>query len=119
MHVTETDFVFKNQEGRPINEDKWRKKYWYRALRACEVRPRKLYATRHTFISVGLSNGVKIQWLAEYCGTSVAMIDKHYGRYVKSDSQEHLQHVFGPKTGTFYGTLRDGPTIQRAKWLKI
>jgi hypothetical protein len=27
---------------------------------------------RHTFISVGLTHGVKIKWLAEYCGTSVA-----------------------------------------------
>jgi hypothetical protein len=34
------------------------------------------------------------------------MIEKHYGRYVKSDSREQLQRVFGAKTGTFYGTLR-------------
>ena len=108
LHVTETDFVFKNHEGRPINEDKWRKKYWYRALRACNIRPRKFYASRHTFISAGLSNGVNPKWLAEYCGTSVAMIEKHYGRYIKSDSQEQLQRVFGAKTGTFYGTLHKG-----------
>jgi hypothetical protein len=30
-----------------------------------------------SFISVGLTNGVKIKWLADYCGTSVAMIEKH------------------------------------------
>jgi hypothetical protein len=34
-----------------------------------------------SFISVGLTNGVKIKWLADYCGTSVAMIEKHYGKY--------------------------------------
>ena len=61
LHVTENDFVFKNQEGNPIIEDKWRAKYWYRALRACGIRARKFYATRHTFISVGLSQGVKHQ----------------------------------------------------------
>jgi integrase len=55
LHATETDLVFKNREGRPINEDKWRKKYWYRALRPCNIRPRKFYATRHTFISDALS----------------------------------------------------------------
>jgi len=33
---------------------------------------------------------VNIEWLAEYCGTSVAMIEKHYGRYIKSDSREQL-----------------------------
>jgi len=66
LHVTEADLVFKNSEGRAINEDKWRKKYWYRALRACGIRPRKFYATRHTFISIGLSQGLNIKWLAEY-----------------------------------------------------
>jgi integrase len=112
LHLTEVDFLFKNSEGRPINEDKWRKKYWYRALRACNVRPRKFYATRHTFISVGLSNGVNPKWLAEYCGTSVAMIEKHYGRYIKSDSREQLERLFGAKPGTLYGTLREGTDDQ-------
>ena len=106
LHVTEVDFVFKNSEGRPINEDKWRKKYWYRALRACAIRPRKFYATRHTFISIGLSQGLNIKWLAEYCGTSVAMIEKHYGRYIKSDSREQLERLFGAQTETFPETLR-------------
>ena len=41
-------------------------------------------------ISDALSHGVNIRWQAEYCGTSVAMIGKHYGWYVKSDSQEQL-----------------------------
>lgn len=82
--------MFKNNEGRPINEDKWRKKYWYRALRVLEIRPRKFYATRHTFISVALSEGLNIKWIAEYCETSVAMIEKHCGRYIRSDSRDQL-----------------------------
>ena len=115
LHVTETDLVFKNSEGRPINEDKWRKKYWYRALRACNVRPRKFYATRHTFISDALSQGANIKWLAEYCGTSVAMIEKHYGRYIKSDSREQLERLFGAKTETFSETLRYGNDDERSE----
>jgi hypothetical protein len=59
-------------------------------------------------ISVGLSQGANIKWLAEYCGTSVAMIEKHYGRYIRSDSQEQLERLFGAKTETFTETLRDG-----------
>jgi integrase len=105
LHVTENDFVFKNQEGNPIIEDKWRAKYWYRALRACGVRARKFYATRHTFISVALTRGVKIKWLAEYCGTSVAMIEKHYGKYLDGDSKEQLQKLFEAKSETFSETL--------------
>jgi integrase len=71
-----------------------RAKIWYRALRAKEIRARKPYTMRHTFISVGLTNGVKIKWLAEYCGTSVAMIEKHYGKYLGGDSEEQLSRLF-------------------------
>jgi hypothetical protein len=79
------------------------------------VRPRKFYATRHTFISDALSQGANIKWLAEYCGTSVAMIEKHYGRYIKSDSREQLERLFGAKTETFTGTLRVGSDGERSE----
>jgi hypothetical protein len=52
---------------------------------------------RHTFISVGLTNGVKIKWRAEYCGTSVAKIEKHYGKYLGGDSEEQLNGFWGLK----------------------
>ena len=34
------------------------------------------------------------------------MIEKHYGRYVKSDSREQLERLFGAKPETFTETLR-------------
>jgi len=49
----------------------------------------------------GFAHGVKIKWLAEYCGTSVAMIEKHYGNYVGGDSEEQLNQLFGAKSETF------------------
>src|SRR5207249_502266 len=112
------EFVFKNQEGNPIKEDKWRAKYWYRALRTCEIRARKFYTTRHTFISAALSQGVNPKWLAEYCGTSLAMIEKHYGRYIKSDSKEQLKRVFEPKTGTFTGTQHSEGGAEKTEIMK-
>ena len=48
-----------------LNEDKRRKKYRHRALRACNVRPRKFYATRHTFLSVALSKGLNTKFLSD------------------------------------------------------
>ena len=42
---------------------------------------RKFYATRHTFISIALSRGVNLKWLAEYRGTSVVMIERSYGSW--------------------------------------
>jgi len=93
LHVTESNYVFLNQEGQPLNFHTWRGGVWYRILRGASIRERKPYACRHTFISVGLSKGVSIKWLAEYCGTSVAMIEKHYGRYVKNDAAEQLSKL--------------------------
>ncbi len=105
LHATENDYVFKNHEGSPINEDKWRKKHWYRALRAMGIKPRKFYATKHTYISVALSAGCNIKWLAEQCGTSVAMIEKHYGRYIKDDGDAPLRALLGVETVTFAETF--------------
>ena len=105
LHVAEDTPVFLNHDGEPINFHTWRAKIWYRALRAKEVRVRKPYTMRHTFISVGLTNGVKIKWLAEYCGTSVAMIEKHYGKYLGGDSEEQLERLIRAKTETLGETV--------------
>jgi len=76
------------------------------------IRPRKFYATRHTFISVAVSKGCNLKWVAEYCGTSVEMIEKSYGRYITDDGVDPLirslgeakgktlRQTFSPKTGT-------------------
>ena len=113
LHVTEDDHVFKNRQGTPINEDKWRKKHWYNALRALSIRERKFYAIRHTYISVALSAGVNIKWLAEECGTSVAMIEKHYGRYIKDDGDAPLRDLLGAKSKTLGETLSTGTRGKR------
>jgi len=82
------EHVFLNEDGKPMDFHTWRGKLlgrktkagaktphgvWYRALRGAGVRPRGPYHTRHTFISVGLSYGANIKWLADYCGTSPDM----------------------------------------------
>jgi hypothetical protein len=103
LHVGEDTPVFLNHDGEPVDFHTWRAKIWYRALRAKEIR--KPYTMRHTFISVGLTHGVKIKWLAEYCGTSVAMIEKHYGKYLGGDSEEQLDRLFGAKSETSSETL--------------
>ena len=43
------------------------------------------YSLRHTHISLALKAGVHIQVLAENCGTSVRMIERHYGKFLRRD----------------------------------
>jgi hypothetical protein len=85
------------------------------ALRATGVRPRKFYATRHTFLSVGLSRGCNAKWVATYCGTSLEMLDRHYGRWMNDDAAQltllagvseaeanrRVRAAGGRRTGTF------------------
>jgi integrase len=97
LHVTEEAHVFLNQDGEPVNFHTWRAKIWYRALRAKNIRERRPYTMRHTFISLGLTTGVNPKWLADYCGTSLAMIEKHYGKYIRNDSDEQLSRMIRPK----------------------
>jgi integrase len=66
----------RNPEGRPIDVKVFTQWTWNPALRRLNLRPRKFYATRHTFISVALTRGWNLKALAEYCGTSVAMIER-------------------------------------------
>ena len=55
---------------------------------------------------IPLSRGLNIKVLAEHCGISVQMIEKHYGMYITSDAQEQLSKLFGSKTETFTETLK-------------
>lgn len=43
------------------------------------------YSLRHTHASLALLAGVNIQVLAENMGTSVRMIEKHYGKFLRAD----------------------------------
>jgi integrase len=60
-----------------------------------------LYALRHTHISLALLAGVNIQVLAENCGTSVRMIELHYGKFLRADRRAMFDKVQGlvPATG--------------------
>ena len=109
LHVTEETHIFLNQEGQPVNFHTWRAKIWYRALRAKKLRERRPYTMRHTFISLGLTTGVNPKWLADYCGTSLAMIEKHYGKYIRNDADEQLSRMIAVKTETS-GETQEGRT---------
>jgi integrase len=114
LHTTEESYVFLNVEGQPLDFHTWcgerrgksddkekaSRGVWYRMSRAAGVRERKPYTMRHTFISAGLTNGVNPKWLAEYCGTSLQMIEKHYGKYMRNDAAEQLAKLAGTMTQT-------------------
>ena len=60
------------------------------ASRAACVRLRKFHATRHTFISLALTHGVNDRYLAERCGTSLELSERHYGRFMPGNEDAQL-----------------------------
>ena len=110
LHSDGTEFIFLSPAGKPMTDTWWPKRgaarrpvdeeskgIWFRCLRSLGIRPRKFYMTRHTFIAWALSEGANLKGLAEYCGTSVLMIEQSYGRYIRKDSLGPLLGA-GPKS---------------------
>jgi integrase len=89
------DFVFTTPEGHAIDADRFVEQHWHRALSATGTRPRPFYNCRHSFISCALERGAKIKWLADYCGTSIEMLQKHYARWLQGDDHQ-LALLVGP-----------------------
>jgi integrase len=64
----------------PLNLDNFRKRHWSPAVEAAGVRtPATPYDMRDTFASNALAAGVTVFELAKIMGTSVRMIERHYG----------------------------------------
>jgi len=76
----------------------WGKSHQHRPMQAA-VRAAKLpaetvfYSLRHYHISKALAAGVPVQVVAENCGTSVRMIEKHYGKFLPQDRRDFFNAV--------------------------
>ena len=76
----DTPLLFPAPEGVPLNLDNFRKREWAPAVEAAGVEtPATPYDMRDTFASNALAAGVTVFDLARVMGTSVRMIEKHYG----------------------------------------
>jgi integrase len=76
----DTPLVFAAPQGGVLNLDNWRRRQWAPAIEASGVRrPARIYDLRSTFASDALAAGVPVFTLARITGTSVRMIERHYG----------------------------------------
>jgi integrase len=66
--------------GGLLDIDNWRRRTWAPAIEAAGVRrPARIYDLRSTFASDALVAGISVFELARIMGTSVLMIERHYG----------------------------------------
>lgn len=76
----DTPRLFPSPGGELLNLDNWRRRTWAPAIEAAGVAtPARIYDLRSTFASDALAAGVTVFELARIMGTSVAMIERHYG----------------------------------------
>lgn len=88
--------IFENPvTGRAWHDERsQRDHYWKPTLKRLGVRYRTSYKTRHTFISIALSHGVKPAYLAEQAGHSLKMMLEVYARFIPStDGAERAQLI--------------------------
>jgi integrase len=76
----DTPLLFPAPEGGLMNLNNFRRREWAPAVEASGVRrPARIYDLRSTFASDALAAGVSVFRLARVMGTSVRMIERHYG----------------------------------------
>jgi hypothetical protein len=86
---TNGPLVFANSRRGHIDLHTFRQRHWRPALRAAGIEPlRQPYDLRHTYATFALRSGLPVFALSRYMGTSLAMIDLHYG-HLASDGREH------------------------------
>jgi hypothetical protein len=72
--------LFAAPEGGLLDLHNFRRREWNPAITSSRVRkPARIYDLRSTFASNALAAGVTVFELARMMGTSVAMIERHYG----------------------------------------
>ena len=76
----DTPLLFPAPAGGVLNLNNWRRREWAPAVEASGIAtPARIYDLRSTFASDALAAGVSAFELARVMGTSIDMIERHYG----------------------------------------
>jgi integrase len=92
--------VFPSPNGGHFDLHNFRNRYWKPAQLATGITPlRRVYDLRHTFATFALRAGITTFELSRYMGTSLGMIDRHYGHHLARDGREHAIRLLDLFTG--------------------
>jgi len=85
--------LFVRDDGKPWAHSDWDELVRNAATAAELPKGTCLYTLRHSFITQAIIDGLTTLDVARLCGTSVMMIEKHYGHLVASAARERLAKV--------------------------
>ena len=80
-------------DGKPWGHSDWDELVRDAAKAAKLPKGTCLYTLRHSFITQAITDGMTTLDVARLCGTSVGMIEKHYGHLVAGAARERLAEV--------------------------
>jgi hypothetical protein len=81
--------LFPNSRSGRVDFRSFGRRHWKPAQRRAGIEPlRGLYDLRHTYATFALRAGVPVFAVSRFMGSSIAMIDYHYG-HLAHDSREH------------------------------
>ncbi|MGH3141601.1 MAG: tyrosine-type recombinase/integrase [Gaiellales bacterium] len=85
----DSPLLFPNSRGGYLDFRNFNRRQWKPVQKALGIDPlRDLYDLRHTYATFALRAGVPVFAVSRFMGTSIAMIDLHYG-HLAVDSFEH------------------------------
>jgi len=85
----DSPLLFPNSRGGYLDFRNFNRRHWKPAQKELGIEPlRDLYDLRHTYATFALRAGVPVFALSRFMGTSIAMIDLHYG-HLAVDSHQH------------------------------
>jgi integrase len=86
-------FMFTMDDGRKWESHEWAKPIREAAAKAGLELGVCLYTMRHCFITDALAGGMPPLDVARVTGTSLKMIDEHYGQFVNQTAAKHLASI--------------------------
>jgi integrase len=113
-----SEYVFLNQHGQPLSV-KWVHSYiWCPALKAAELKRRRLYETRHTFATLMLDAGELPGWVQRMMGhETLQMIHERYYSYIKNyqraDGSAFMEKVYNSCTGPNESAQGEKSTVKK------
>jgi hypothetical protein len=93
---TTTRKVPGSNEPGPFDVANFRRRVWAPAIDSAGIaKPARIYDLRSTFISNALANGLTVFETARIAGTSVKMIELHYGALIDNARESLLERLEG------------------------
>jgi integrase len=84
------DHLLTTASGTPWTKDQHYRPFAIAVARAGLDPATVFYSLRHSWISRALVTGMPVKAVGDHCGTSIAMLQRYYAKFIPSDQQRYV-----------------------------